>query len=70
MVGALAMLVTLTVGTVVALTLVYCVVRYAVRDGIIDARRAELGADADRDYRASLARSRAIGDEQARPAQT
>jgi hypothetical protein len=41
MVGALAMLVTLTVGTVVALTLVYCVVRYAVRDGIIDARRAE-----------------------------
>ena len=47
------MLVTFAVGTAVALMLVYCVVRYAVRDGIIDARRAELGADADRDYRAT-----------------
>jgi hypothetical protein len=52
MVGALAMLVTLTVGTVVALTLVYTVVRYAVRDGIIDARRAELDGEAARDHRA------------------
>ena len=63
------MLVTFAVGTAVALMLVYCVVRYAVRDGIIDARRAELGTDPDRDYRAALARSRAIPDEQPRPAQ-
>jgi hypothetical protein len=56
MVGALAMLVTLTVGTVVALTLVYTVVRYAVRDGIIDARRAELDGDAGRGPWAALAR--------------
>ena len=61
------MLVTLTVGTVVALTLVYCVVRYAVRDGIIDARRAE--GLSEQDPRPSLARSRAIGDDRARPAQ-
>ena len=63
------MLVTFAVGTAVALMLVYCVVRYAVRDGIIDARRAELGTDADRDYRATLARSRTLADEQPRPAQ-
>ena len=63
------MLVTFAVGTAVALMLVYCVVRYAVRDGIIDARRAELGTDADRDYRAPLARSRTLADEQPRPAQ-